>query len=265
MGEDAVRSEPGVVWRLTLHRPDARNAISPAMRRGLLHALGEAAGDPACRVVTITGAGANFSAGADLDDLAAAVEGDGGMDYVRSFDELLLAVEHQPQPVIAGVVGEALGAGCLLVLACDLAIAAADARLGIPATRLGVVVSFEMVERVVSATGSKRAAELLESGHEVSGEAAAAWGLVNRAVPATEVHDAVEAMARRVASRAPLAVRASKRGIRAVGEHRGLDRFTEGHRVADFDMMAAEAMTGDDIREGLAALRERRRPEFRGR
>jgi enoyl-CoA hydratase/carnithine racemase len=265
MAEDPVRSEPGVLWRLTLNRPDARNAISPGMRQALVHALGEAAADPACRVVTIVGAGADFSAGADLDDLAAAVDGDGGLDYVRSFDALLQAVENQPQPVIAGVAGEALGAGCLLVLACDLAIAATDARIGIPATRLGVVVSFEMVERLVSAAGPKRASDLLESGHEISGETAAEWGLVNRAVAPGDLHGAVDALARRVASRAPLAVRASKRGIRAVEEHRGLDRFTEGHRVADFDMMAAEAMTGDDVKEGLAALRVRRRPEFRGR
>jgi crotonobetainyl-CoA hydratase len=265
MGENPVLSEPGAVWRLTLNRPEARNAISPAMRGALMHGLGEAAADPACRVVTMMGAGADFSAGADLQDLAAAIESDGGMDHIRSFDALLQAVEHQPQPVIAGVAGEALGAGCLLVLACDLAVAATDARLGIPATRLGVVVSFEMVERLVSAAGPKRASDLLESGHEISGETAAAWGLVNRAVPAAEVQDAVNALARRVASRAPLAVRASKRGIRAVAEHRGLDRLTEGHRVADFDMMAGEAMTGDDVKEGLAALRERRRPEFRGR
>src|SRR5207237_823074 len=139
----------------------------------LLRALGEAAADPACRVVTIAGAGQDFSAGADLGDLAAAVEGDGGVEYVRSFEELLGAVEHQPQPVIAGVAGEALGAGFLLVLACDLAVAATDARLGIPATRLGVVVSFEMVERLVSAAGPKRASDLLESGHEISGEIAA--------------------------------------------------------------------------------------------
>ena len=266
MGDEPVLSEPGVVWRLTLNRPDARNAISPAMRRGLLRALGEAAGDPACRVVTIVGAGADFSAGADLDDLAAAVEGDGGTDYVRSFDELLEAVEHQPQPVIAGVAGEALGAGCLLVLACDLAVAATDARLGIPATRLGVVVSFEMVERLVSAAGPKRAADLLESGHEISGETAAEWGLVNRAVrrgrPARRRRRAGPPCRRR-GRRWPCARRSA--GSRAVAEHRALDRFTEGHRVADFDMMAAEAMASDDVKEGLAALRERRRPEFRGR
>jgi enoyl-CoA hydratase/carnithine racemase len=265
MREDPVLSEPGVVWRLMLNRPDDRNAISPGMLRGLLQALGEAAVDPACRVVTIVGGGRDFSAGADLGQLSSAVQGDGGMEYVRSFDALLEAVEHQPQPVIAGVSGEALGAGCLLVIACDLAVAAADARLGIPATRLGVVLSFEMIERVVAAAGPKRAADLLESGHELTGEVAAEWGLVNRAVPPGELEDALDALARRVAARAPLAVRASKRGIRGVEEHRSIDRFTDGHRVADFDMMAAEAMGSDDVREGLAALRERRRPEFRGR
>jgi enoyl-CoA hydratase/carnithine racemase len=265
MGEDPVLSERGVVWRLILNRPAARNAISADMRVALTRALGEAAGDPECRVVTIAGAGADFSAGADLEDLATAVERDGGTGYISAFDALLEAVENQPQPVIAGVAGEALGAGCLLVLACDLAVAATNARLGIPATRLGVVVSFEMVERLVSAAGPKRAADLLESGHELSGETAAEWGLVNRAVPAEDLHGALEAMARRVASRAPLAVRASKRAIRGVAEHRALDRPVDGHRIADFDMMAAEAMGSDDVQEGLAALKERRRPEFKGR
>lgn len=265
MNEPLVLAEPGVVWRVTLNRPAARNAISPAMRVALMKALGEAAAEPACRVVVLSGAGADFSAGADLADLGAAVERDGGVDYVRSFDALLEAVENQPQPVIASVAGEALGAGCLLLLACDLAVAADDARLGIPAARLGLVVSYEMIERLVAAAGPKRAADLLESGHEISGTTAAEWGLVNRAVPAGEVHEAAGALARRVAARAPLAVKASKRGIRAVAEQRALDRFAAGHRVADFDMMAAETMGSDDLKEGLAALRERRRPDFKGR
>jgi enoyl-CoA hydratase/carnithine racemase len=265
MGEPLVRTEPGVVWRVTLNRPNARNAISPAMRVALMKALGEAAADPACRVVVLRGEGPDFSAGADLADLEAAVQGDGGIDYVRSFDALLGAIENQPQPVIAAVGGEALGAGCLLVLACDLAVVADDARLGIPATRLGVVVSYEMIERLVFAAGPKRAADLLESGHEISGAIAADWGLVNRAVPSTQLQDAADALARRVAARAPLAVRASKRGVRAVAELRALDRHTEGHRVADFDMMAAEALASEDVKEGLAALRERRRPDFKGR
>jgi enoyl-CoA hydratase/carnithine racemase len=267
VSEPLVLSEPGVVWRVTMNRPSVRNAISPAMRVALMRALGEAAADPACRVVVLRGAGADFCAGADLADLAAAVEGEGegGVDYVRSFDALLEAVENQPQPVIAAVRGEALGAGCLLVLACDLAIAADVARLGIPATRLGLVVSYEMIERLVAAAGPKRSADLLESGHEISGATAAEWGLVNRAVPAGEVDDAADALARRVAARAPLAVKASKRGIRAVAEQRALDRFTDGHRVADFDMMAAETMGSEDLKEGLAALRERRRPDFKGR
>jgi enoyl-CoA hydratase/carnithine racemase len=263
--EPLVRSEPGVVWRLTLNRPAARNAISPAMRVALVRALGEAAADPMCRVVMLDAAGTDFCAGADLADLEEAVRTDGGVDYVASFDALFAAVEQQPQPVVAAVNGEALGAGCLLVLACDLAVAADDARFGIPAARLGVVVSYEMIERLVAAAGPKRAADLLESGHEITGATAAEWGLVNRSVPAGELSAAADALARRVAARAPLAVKASKRGIRAVAEHGSLDRFSDGHRVVDFDMMAAEALASDDVKEGLAALRERRRPDFKGR
>jgi enoyl-CoA hydratase/carnithine racemase len=262
MSEGVVLSEPGVIWRVALNRPAARNALSSQMREALLRALSDAAGDSDCRVVVLGGVGDDFCAGAEL---ASAVGGVGGVDYVRTFDVILEAVENQPQPVIAAVSGEALGAGCLLVLASDLAVAAVDARLGVPAARLGVVVSYEMVERLVAAAGPKRAADLLESGHEISGAVAAEWGLVNRAVPRRDLPEAVDALARRVAARAPLAVKASKRGIRAVARHLALDRSTDAHRLADFDRMAAESLASEDAREGLAALRERRPPDFKGR
>jgi enoyl-CoA hydratase/carnithine racemase len=241
MSEGVVLSEPGVIWRVALNRPAARNAISSQMREALLRALSDAAGDPDCRVVVLGGVGDDFCAGADLAELASAVGGVGGVDYVRTFDVILEAVENQPQPVIAAVSGEALGAGCLLVLASDLAVAAVDARLSIPAARLGVVVSYEMVERLVAAAGPKRAADLLESGHEISGAVAAEWGLVNRAVPRRDLPEAVDA------------------------RHLALDRSTDAHCVADFDRMAAESLASEDAREGLAALRERRRPDFKGR
>jgi enoyl-CoA hydratase/carnithine racemase len=241
MSEGVVLSEPGVIWRVALNRPAARNALSSQMREALLRALSDAAGDPDCRVVVLGGVGDDFCAGADLAELASAVGGVGGVDYVRTFDVILEAVENQPQPVIAAVSGEALGAGCLLVLASDLAVAAVDARLSIPAARLGVVVSYEMVERLVAAAGPKRAADLLESGHEISGAVAAEWGLVNRAVPRRDLPEAVDA------------------------RHLALDRSTDAHCVADFDRMAAESLASEDAREGLAALRERRRPDFKGR
>ena len=262
---ESVLSEPGPVWRVVMNRPEARNAVDSSMLDALVRALGAAAAEPECRAVILSGAGPDFSAGADLEELDSAREGRGAVDYVRTFEEILTALENQPQPVIAEVRGAALGAGCLLVLACDLAVAAADSRLSVPSARLGVVINFENVERLVMAAGPKRAAELLEAGREISGATAEEWGLVNRAVPASDLHRAIGALARRVAGRAPLSVKASKRGIQATLAHMALDRGTQGHRVADFDMMAAEAFASGDAAEGIAAVRERRRPQFEGR
>lgn len=262
---ERVLFEPGPVWRIVMNRPEARNAVDAPMLDALVGAFGAAAGEPDCRVVVLAGSGGNFCAGADLAELSTAREGDGAIDYVRTFEDILTGVENQPQPVIAEVNGAALGAGCLLVLACDLAVTADDARLAVPSARLGVVVNFENIERLVMSAGPKRAADLLEAGHEITGARAAEWGLVNRAVPAGELHDATLALARRVAARAPLSVKASKRGIRAALQNLALNRSTDGHQVADFDMMAAEAFASEDAAEGIAAVRERRRPEFRGR
>ena len=258
-----LASGPGEIRRVTMNRPDARNAMSAEMRAQMLRALGDAATDPACRVVILAGAGADFSSGADLDELLRSRETEAAVDYVKTFEDILRAVEEQPQPVVAQVRGAALGAGCLLVLACDLAVASTDARLGIPSARLGLVVNYESVERLVSAVGLKRASDLLEAGHEVAGADAAAWGLVNRAVPPGELDDAVDMLARRIAGRAPLSVRASKRGIRAVA--RAAAASPDGYPLADFEMMAAEAFASRDLAEGMAALRERRRPDFEGR
>lgn len=260
-----VRSQPGRVWRLTLARPDARNAVSTGMLAGVLRSLGEAASDPEARVVVLDGDGRDFCAGADLDELDRAIDGPGGMDYGRTLEEVLSAIVSHPLPVLAVVQGSALGAGCQLVVACDLALASTDARLGIPSARLGVVLSYENIQRLVLAVGPKRAGDLLLGARTVSGQEAAVWGLVNEAVPPGDLPGRALEYAERVAGAAPLSVRASKRGIREVMAALSADRATEGYRMADFDMMAAQAFSSDDLKEGIAAFRERREPEFRGR
>ena len=188
-----------------------------------------------------------------------------GIHPGRALEEALRSINTHPVPVIAQVQGAALGAGCQIVVACDLAVAAEDARFAIPSARLGILINYENVERLVLAIGPKRAGELLYAGRVISGEEAMAWGLVNDAVEPEALASRTERLAAAVADAAPLSVRGSKRGVSAVLERLSIDRFAEGHRVADFDMMAAQALASEDLEEGLSAFRERRKPEFRGK
>jgi enoyl-CoA hydratase/carnithine racemase len=258
-----VLVEPGRVWTLTLNRPESRNAVSAALIDELGSALGDAERDTECRAIVLAGAGKDFCSGADVGELLTAREGSGTIEYGRTFETLLRAMEDHSKPVVGAVQGSALGAGCQLLLACDLVVAAEDARIGIPSARLGIVIPFENVERLVISVGPKRTAEMLLAGRVLSGVEAREWGLINQTAPAHEVGAAAADLAHRIASLAPLSVAASKRGIREV-----LRSFASGDAAKagrEFDALAAAALTSQDLREGLAAFMERRDPEFEGR
>jgi enoyl-CoA hydratase len=257
----------GRITRLILDRPDQRNAVSAAVLAELVSALGALAVDPGTRVVVLSGEGPDFCAGADVTELAEAREGRGpeAVEYGRALEAALSAIEAHPVPVIAQVQGAALGAGCQLVVVCDLAVAAQNARLGIPSARLGIVMTYRNIERLVLAVGPKRAAQLLYTGGAVTGQEAADWGLVNRAVPPSELESAASELAGTVADGAPLSIRGSKRGIAVALSAFGVDPDTESHRTAEFQLMEAEAFASGDLTEGIQAFRDRRAPRFEGR
>jgi enoyl-CoA hydratase/carnithine racemase len=246
----------GVVARITLNRPDKRNALSLELMEELIDALDTIGGDPDARAVVIEGAGIAFSAGHDLSEMV-------GRDlpfYQRLFDvctELMEKIHRLPQPVIAKVHGIATAAGCQLVAACDLAVAADDARFATPGVKIGLFCSTPMVP-LSRAIGRKRALEMLLTGELVDASTAFEWGIVNRVVPTEQLDDAVAELVDAIARSSPLTVGIGKEAFYAqveLDEHRAYD-LTKA--VMSMNSMAADAQ------EGICAFLEKRDPNWTG-
>src|SRR5271157_2379856 len=176
----------GGVLRLTLNRPDARNALSIALMTALIEALGRAAKATLARVVVISGAGPAFCAGHDLREIRADQRRQTYEQIFALCSDLMLAIVRLPKPVIAEVHGVATAAGCQLVATCDLAVAAEDARFATPGVNIGLFCSTPMVA-LSRAVGRKPAMEMLLTGDLVGAARACEIGLVNRVVPSAEL------------------------------------------------------------------------------
>ena len=246
----------GVVARITLNRPDKRNALSLELMEELIDALDHIGADPEVRAVVIEGAGVAFSAGHDLSEMV-------GRDlpfYQRLFDvctELMEKIHRIPQPVIAKVHGIATAAGCQLVAACDLAVSAHDARFATPGVKIGLFCSTPMVP-LSRAIGRKRALEMLLTGELVDASTALEWGLVNRVVPSEQLDDAVAELVDAIARSSPLTVGIGKEAFYTqveLDEHRAYD-LTKA--VMSMNSMAADAQ------EGICSFLEKRDPSWTG-
>jgi enoyl-CoA hydratase len=243
--------------RLTLNRPDKLNAISAELREALQSAIVSAAADPAVRVIVIAGAGRSFCAGYDLSE-AAPPDAWSWREILATDVEATLAIWGCPKPVIAQVHGYALAGGLELAMACDLIIAAEDARLGEPEIRFGSAPVTLLMPYVV---GQKKTRELLFTGDLVDGVEAARIGLVNRAVPAADLEAEVDALAEKLA-RVPEDVMAPTKLMlnRAMEAAGFLAAVESGLDLQSFVNMSETARSFDEIvrRDGLkAALRWR--------
>lgn len=244
------------VATITLARPEALNALDRALKVGLLSALRRAGDDQDVRAVVLTGAGRSFCAGQDLRERLDPAASPLDEEVRERYNPLIRAIRALPQPTVAAVNGAAAGAGVGLALACDLRIAADDARFVLAFGRLGLVPDSGTSWLLPRVVGAGRAAELLLVGEPLDAAAAERIGLVSRVVPAARLLDEAQALAARLAGGSPIAMALTKR-LLADGADTTLDAALE----AEADAQGRAGRSAGHA-EGLAAFVEKRPPSF---
>lgn len=242
---------------ITLNRPQSLNAFNADMRRDLRDAVARASYDPAVRCFVITGEGRGFSAGADVTD--AMVERTVEDVLNAEYAAFLSIIQACDKPVIAAINGPAAGIGMTLALTCDLRVMAADAYLMSAFSNIGLVPDGGLSWLLTQEVGYARAYQLAIEAEKIPAERCLDLGLVNRVVPNGEVVSNAVEWGRSIAERAPIAMNLTKRAFRAAAQA-GLR-----NAMAFEAMLQKTAIASEDCREGVAALMQKRKPQFKGR
>ena len=242
---------------VTLNEPKRRNAMSMALRQGLIDQVEDAMADPDIRVIVITGAGGTFCAGGDLTSMAGLTPV-AGRDRLKSLHRLARRIVQGEKPVIAAVEGYAFGAGLSLAAACDQVVAARDAKFCASFNKVGLMADFGSLWTVPMRVGMGRAKRLLMLAEVVDGETAAAIGLADEVVEPGRALEAALDLAARFAAGAPLGHALTKAALSA-----GPQSFQD---MLDREALSQGILFGsDDFAEGRAAFFEKRAARFQGR
>ena len=255
-----VRTEnrDGILF-ITIDRPKVLNALNAQTVAEIAEAFEAARDDAAVKAVILTGSGEKaFVAGADINELST-MNPITGKAIAEKGQRVFSSIERFPKPVIAAVNGFALGGGCELALACHIRIASEKAQLGLPEVTLGIIPGYGGTQRMARLLGKGKALELILTGDRIGAAEAERIGLVNKVVPAEQLLATAEEMARKMASRGPIAVRAA---IEAV--MRGSEMPFEEGQILEATLFGLLAST-EDMKEGMGAFLEKRTANFQNK
>jgi enoyl-CoA hydratase/carnithine racemase len=254
---DLVKDIHPPIARVTINRPDRRNAISSAMWQELAAIAVRLHDDPTIKIVVITGAGdAAFSAGADILEMQQGLADPPRMKVMQqAVLDAQVAWERLPIPTLAVIRGACTGGGCGLALACDLRLATPDAFFAIPPAKLGLAYSLADTKRLHDLVGPSRTKEILYTGRRILAEEALALGLINEIVAAEALDERAVTLAREIAGNASNSVRAAKAVVNMITA--GVPAETaESRHYYD------ESFSSPEFLEGARAFMEKRRPRF---
>ena len=245
----------GKIATLTIHRPEALNALNSALLDELSEVVQELSTNQEISVLIITGEDRSFVAGADIAEMAQYTPEE-ALSFARKGAGLFRRIELLPQVVIASINGFCLGGGCELAMACDLRIASEKAKMGQPETGLGIPPGFGGTQRLPRLVGIERAKELIFSSRIIRADEALAIGLISKVVPHDELMSQTMTLAQSIAAQSPSALRLAKDAI-----NRGIQSDIDTALSIENDLFAL-AFASPEQKEGMSAFLEKRRPQF---
>jgi enoyl-CoA hydratase len=254
--ENVIVKKDGPIAIITLNRPEQLNALSYGLVKDLSLAMQAFDRDDEVRVMIVTGGEKVFAAGADIKEMADRSPFDERIQERLAYRDRINAIS---KPVIAAVSGFALGGGCELAMSCDIIIASESARFGQPEVNLGLIPGSGGTQRLTRAVGKYRAMEMVLTGEAINAVDAERLGLVNRVVPVELLLEEAQAVARKIAAKPLLAVKAGKEAV-LKSANTALDEGLEFERKSFYLVFASE-----DRKEGMKAFLEKRKPEFKGK